>query len=46
LQVFAQKISFVSHKKSFLGRFFMATKLKFFKQKAFHYYLGQAYGMV
>lgn len=41
LQSFANKIIFISHKKSFLGRFFITTKINFISQKDFHSDLGQ-----
>ena len=45
LQSFANKIIFISHKKSFLGRFFITTKINFISQKDFHFDLGQTPGM-
>lgn len=46
LQSFANKIIFISHKKSFLGRFFITTKINFISQKDLHFDLGQTSGMI
>ena len=46
LQSFANKIIFISHKKSFLGRIFITTKINFILQKDFHFDLGQTIGMI